>query len=411
VTASTAPDLESLPADVRSALLRGIGAYLRSGARAELPSELRRFAGFRQRTLQRHGVELLSALERPEPRARILEWLQDSHGLRARECNLLREACERRDGWSERLTAAARASKHARAARGPEEELRSALAALSKERERARRARDDARRARAEARRGAQRETARQQALARELELARVELGLLRRELRTAESARSRAALEAERELRRLRRDRDRSQASAESLRAELRQAKKEITALERARSELGRKLERSDTSPAPRTPRPRPRGRRRPLRAPPGRMPDDVDTLDEWLEEDHVSLLVDGYNVTKAPGGFGALALAAQRERLTDSVERLARRRSVAATIVFDGSDVPRGTVRRHRGAVDVHYSRPPESADDHLVAVLEALPADPVVVVTSDRGLQERVRGLGATVASAQQLLGLIR
>lgn len=37
--------------------------------------------------------------------------------------------------------------------------------------------------------------------------------------------------------------------------------------------------------------------------------------------------------------------------------------------------------------------------------------MPPDPVVVVTNDRELQGRARRLGATIASSNQLLTLIR
>jgi predicted RNA-binding protein with PIN domain len=143
----------------------------------------------------------------------------------------------------------------------------------------------------------------------------------------------------------------------------------------------------------------------------PKGRLQDDPGTLEAWLDEPSVLLLVDGYNVTKSVGGFGELDLERQRDLLMDGVSRLARRKRVDATVVFDGSDVPPGTRRRARGRVRVEYSRPDETADDHLVALLEARPPDPVVLVTSDRELQGRAARLRATIATSPQLLALIR
>ena len=102
---------------------------------------------------------------------------------------------------------------------------------------------------------------------------------------------------------------------------------------------------------------------------------------------------------------------LAAQRERLVDLVAGLARRTSVKAVVVFDGSEGGPPAIRRSRGPVKIEYSLPSETADDHLVALLDHLPAEPVVVVTSDRELQHRVAAKGATVATSPQLLGLIR
>ncbi|HEX2052073.1 MAG TPA: NYN domain-containing protein, partial [Actinomycetota bacterium] len=158
--------------------------------------------------------------------------------------------------------------------------------------------------------------------------------------------------------------------------------------------------------APARRAPRPR-----RPLRVPKGRFEDDPATLEAWLDRRSVHLLVDGYNVSKAEGGFGALELTEQRERVVDAVSRLARRFDVPATVVFDGSDVGPAPRRRPRSPVRVEYSRADETADDHLVALLERLPPDPVVVVTDDRELRARAATGGATVAATRQLLALAR
>ena len=128
-------------------------------------------------------------------------------------------------------------------------------------------------------------------------------------------------------------------------------------------------------------------------------------------MTEPGVRVLVDGYNVTKAPGGFADVDLEVQRQLLIDALERFGRRRRVAFSVVFDGSETPPGTSRRSRGVVDVRYSSARQSADDHLVELLEVLPADPVVVVTDDRELRGRVAALGATPARSRQLLQLIR
>jgi predicted RNA-binding protein with PIN domain len=143
----------------------------------------------------------------------------------------------------------------------------------------------------------------------------------------------------------------------------------------------------------------------------PKGRYEDAPETLEAWLEAPGVHLLVDGYNVTKAEGGFGDIELVQQRQRLVHEVTRLIRRKGARATVIFDGSNVPPGTSRRSRGPVYVEYSRPTEIADDHLIAKLGDLPPDPVVVATNDRELQGRAAALGATVATSNQLLGLIR
>jgi hypothetical protein len=44
-------------------------------------------------------------------------------------------------------------------------------------------------------------------------------------------------------------------------------------------------------------------------------------------------------------------------------------------------------------------------------MVALLERLPPDPVILVTNDRELQERAAAHGATIATSDQLVSLIR
>jgi predicted RNA-binding protein with PIN domain len=95
----------------------------------------------------------------------------------------------------------------------------------------------------------------------------------------------------------------------------------------------------------------------------------------------------------------------------LIDEVRKLAVKRKVRTTIVFDGSSVPPGRSRRLRGSVAVEYSRPDESADDHLIALLSQSPSEPAILVTNDRDLQARAAERGATIATSDQLLALIR
>jgi predicted RNA-binding protein with PIN domain len=104
-------------------------------------------------------------------------------------------------------------------------------------------------------------------------------------------------------------------------------------------------------------------------------------------------------------------MSLEDQRDRLVKEVTLLARTRKVPTTIVFDGSEVPPGTTRRSAGPVKVRYSAPEEIADDYIVKLVEEMPTFPVVVVTNDRELQHRVKRLGATVATSDQLLSLLR
>ncbi len=191
-----------------------------------------------------------------------------------------------------------------------------------------------------------------------------------------------------------------------------MRAARKEVTELRRTIRDLERRVaaNRSRSQAAKEAVEKRP-ARRRPLRPPPGRFEDAPESLAAWLETSNVNVLIDGYNVTKAEEGFGDLRLPEQRERLIEAVARLGLKYDLVPTIVFDGSDVAPGTRRRKKLPVKVEYSKPDEIADDHLIARLADLPTDPVIVVTNDRELQERARAKGATVATSNQLLALVR
>lgn len=113
---------------------------------------------------------------------------------------------------------------------------------------------------------------------------------------------------------------------------------------------------------------------------------------------------VVDGMNV------FGSRPDGWWRDR-DGAVRRLAEDlRAVAArggtvTVVFDGTELPDLPEGEHGGVV-VFYAgrRGRDGADDRIVELVAAEP-DPghVTVVTSDRGLADRVSALGAGVRGA--------
>jgi hypothetical protein len=66
----------------------------------------------------------------------------------------------------------------------------------------------------------------------------------------------------------------------------------------------------------------------------------------------------------------------------------------------------------RRRRSVVHVHFSPPSVEADDVVVAMVQELPIDRVVIVASnDRRVRDASRAGGANVISVQQLLALVR
>jgi predicted RNA-binding protein with PIN domain len=149
---------------------------------------------------------------------------------------------------------------------------------------------------------------------------------------------------------------------------------------------------------------------RREPLAVPAGRGADDAATLAAWMAADGVLVLVDGYNVTKHPLGFPDRGLEDQRTLLLDLCRRLARRFAAAVTVVFDGGTVEPMPTRLPLGPVEVVFTDEGRTADDEIVARTNATPPErPVVVVSSDNELRERVAALGANVSRSPALLAL--
>jgi predicted RNA-binding protein with PIN domain len=119
--------------------------------------------------------------------------------------------------------------------------------------------------------------------------------------------------------------------------------------------------------------------------------------------------IVVDGMNVIGSrPDGWWRDRDAAAR-RLLGRLQHAATRSHDALTLVLDGrppADVAEGV---HDG-VDVRYARRRgrDAADDRIVELVAA-DSDPASlrVVTSDRGLADRVTALGATTEEAGAFL----
>ena len=395
--------------------MRGLGAYVRALPRSDLPSALRRYQGLRQSAVSARRAAILAAFEDENVRAQVLEWLDDAKpSLKGNDAAILRTATARPDGWEEALPAystGAPAPRPEPRAREPDLER-----ALGREREKVRKARADLRRARAGFESELEDESARAASFERRAGELESRLASTEDALEDAHRAAAHAEDLRRRDERRSRRAVERAHAERDEARGALKDARRAGAELERAHRELKDRVARLEAEIEARRdavapPVPRPPKRRRLLRAPTGRLETDPQTLEAWLGAQGVVLLVDGYNVTRAEGGFGGLELENQRDRLVRDVSTLAARVKVRTIVVFDGSEVP-GPSRRFQAAVEVEYSRPDQTADDRLVEVVEGIrPEVPVVVATSDRPLQDRVRAHGATVATSGQLLALIR
>jgi hypothetical protein len=140
-----------------------------------------------------------------------------------------------------------------------------------------------------------------------------------------------------------------------------------------------------------------------------PLRLPSALDPLTtqgaRWLLDRADEVFLDGYNVTltQRPGE----ELEAQRRWLIDRVRALAAKDACRPTIIFDG-DRPHGTVTRTAG-VEVRFSGSAVTADDEIVFAVAAT-ARPVIVVTDDRELIERVRAEGGNVLAPVAFLAAL-
>ncbi|HEX8929958.1 MAG TPA: NYN domain-containing protein [Actinomycetota bacterium] len=316
---------------------------------------------------------------------------------------------------AEDALARSRAQAEAAAARsalaGAESELEQARARADEEAAVARAAREELRAARQDLRR-AEREiqTLNQRNLALEQELAK--------SAATLQSAREQAADEQRRlggriaELQALLAQAQRQYRALRKASGQIDPAVTEaVGALERDLSALRRATGMDSATKGPSgPPGTRQPERREPLPVPAGLAADAPESLTAWMATPEVLVLVDGYNVTKHERGFPDRALEDQRTLLLDLCRRLARHGGAEVTVVFDGANVAPLPTRLPLGPIAVVFTDAGRSADDEIVARVNAAPVTrPVVVVTSDNELRERCAALGANVSRSTALLGL--
>lgn len=401
--------MADLPAEVQRSIVRGLSAFMKATPAQELPASLRPIRSFAAKALAPHRKTLLSALDDEAMGPRVVEWLdQKQHPLSKSDAETLRVAAERPEGWEEQLSG----GPHGVTPNRPKQSSDGAAAlqkALEREKEKARKARDEAKRVREQAAENVRAERTKSNALTTDVKGLRSALADAEARAKAAERNVAKSDAESQRQQRKIRKGTEQLEGTVEKLRRELKDARKAVRSAEERAAE-SKPLKATSSAPRKST-RSGPRGPRKPLPFVKGLTGEDPRTLEGWLKAKNLHVLVDGYNVTKSKGGFGDLELPKQRQRLVQELNSVARKRGVKVTIVFDGSHVPPGSARLAKGPAVVEYSRPDEIADDHLVALLEKLPAYPVLVVTDDRELRDRAARRGATIAGSKQLLALIR
>lgn len=133
----------------------------------------------------------------------------------------------------------------------------------------------------------------------------------------------------------------------------------------------------------------------------PPGMSLESTQALEQVFGQEALMVLIDGYNVSL--NNFGDLPLELQRERTVSAATNIESRFHPSCVIVFDGqSSTTRGRVQ---SKVHVVFSPSGMSADDVIIERIKVTPLNkPILVVTSDKNLAARAKGLGCeTIASA--------
>ena len=399
--------MSAIPETAVPAVLRGLSQYVRGTTAAELPPALGPVKRSAQtpKGITRHKATLIEALEDDAFRAQVGQWLSRNKKLPLTKADLevLRLVVDRPEGWTETLARKAPAAKvKTREAAAPDATQR-----IEREKEATRKAKEEARKAREERDAAIAEQKRVAQSLAAELGAARKEIGELEGKVRDLQRSADKARNDLERDARKARSALDKANAQIDELKRRLKEEKARLRPAPRAERSSAVK---TMTKEGPKAPR----GPRKPLKAPKGRLDTEPETLAGWLARDDVHLIVDGYNLTRNEASYGHLSLEAQRERLLDLLKRFVTQRKVDATLVWDGGDVPPSSQRRRHGRLKVEFSPPGDEkdrADLHIVSLVKALPPIPVVVATNDRGLQKAVRDEGATVVKAEQLLALLR
>ena len=127
-------------------------------------------------------------------------------------------------------------------------------------------------------------------------------------------------------------------------------------------------------------------------------------------LDSRRLLLLVDGWNVSL--GHIGAAKLEDKRRVLEQALERYKSRTGNKVMVVYDGRKVSWFWMPRAEGRTVARVFTEGETADDFIVAELEADwgRRDAPVVVTSDRELRKRCIAAGAFVVFSEDLASVL-
>ena len=147
---------------------------------------------------------------------------------------------------------------------------------------------------------------------------------------------------------------------------------------------------------------------RRVPLPVPHGLFDTSVEYAEYLFSIPAMTVLIDGYNVTKEADPNKDLDL--QREWLLNGLAALAARRDVSFEVVFDGADVTVPNAAGRNG-VRCRFTTADVEADDEIIAMVASMDrTKPVTVVSSDKRVRAGANAGGANVLYSHQLIDLL-
>ncbi len=140
---------------------------------------------------------------------------------------------------------------------------------------------------------------------------------------------------------------------------------------------------------------------KRAPVQIPQGLSITSPQALKEIFSQDDLMVLIDGYNVSL--NNFQNLSLELQRERTISCATNVESRYHPSCVVVFDGqSSTTRGRVQ---SKVHVVFSPQDTTADDVIIERIKVTPPDrPIIVVSSDKNLAARAKGLGCEIITSE-------
>ena len=117
--------------------------------------------------------------------------------------------------------------------------------------------------------------------------------------------------------------------------------------------------------------------------------------------------LLIDGFNFAHSSSRASPKGKSPDIKAMVYALETYAFKKNVKATVVLDGVRFEGEFTAS--GAVDVLFSRPPETADEEIRRLMDGVPVrDRLswVLVTDDGALRETARARGLRVWSTQEM-----